>query len=91
MVDAVALLDMLLGFAELCGASDHPFVRPVLAQSGPLQITAGRHPVIASLPSFARATESRSGFVPNDASITPLLTFLCITGPNGSVSPLACI
>jgi DNA mismatch repair protein MSH4 len=49
VVESIALLDMLFGFADLVATSRLPYVRPQLAQDGPLRIEGGVHPIIGAL------------------------------------------
>lgn len=71
---AVALLDVLVAWADL--AAERGYVRPELADDGPLEIEGGRHPVV----------ETRLGaqeFVPNDCRLGGEHgTVLLVTGPN---------
>ena len=68
---ALALLDMLCGFALVAGRRG--YCRPRFVEDTVLEIDAGRHPVV----------ESRiEQFIPNDARLGPARTLLLITGPN---------
>lgn len=76
LADTVALLDMLCSFADLAALSAHPYVRPVIAVDGPLVVSGGRHPVVASL----GTQHFNSTFVENDTHMTPLDNLHVITG-----------
>ncbi|CAM9366577.1 unnamed protein product, partial [Chrysoparadoxa australica] len=78
MVDAVALLDMLFGFARLVATSRVPFTRPAISEGGPLRLQGGLHPVIAL------ATQGTGRFTPTDVALTPYSNLSIVTGPNGS-------
>ncbi|WP_338727259.1 DNA mismatch repair protein MutS [Haladaptatus sp. DJG-WS-42] len=69
---ALAKLDVLGSFAA--HAAKFRWVRPELAESGAVEIEAGRHPVV----------EQTTEFVPNDASLDDDRAFLIVTGPNMS-------
>ncbi|KAI8469891.1 MAG: muts domain V-domain-containing protein [Monoraphidium minutum] len=49
VIDSVALLDMLVSFFQAVSGSPHEYVRPQITPSGPLAITAGRHPLLEAL------------------------------------------
>ncbi|WP_426963748.1 DNA mismatch repair protein MutS [Haloparvum alkalitolerans] len=68
----VAELDALASFAEHAAAND--WTRPALAEPGPLDVEAGRHPVV----------ERTTDFVPNDLHMDRERGFLIVTGPNMS-------
>jgi DNA mismatch repair protein MutS len=69
----VAVLDCLASLAEAAAAN--AYARPVVNDTGVLQITEGRHPVIEQM------TEDR--FVPNDTLLdTDDNQLIIITGPN---------
>jgi DNA mismatch repair protein MutS len=71
---AVAELDALASLADRALALD--YVRPILHESGELEIVAGRHPVIEQLPDAER-------FVPNDTRLDCRRNQIAvITGPN---------
>jgi DNA mismatch repair protein MutS len=72
--EAVALLDVLAGLAEL--AARQRYVRPKLLDQPMLDIEEGRHPVLdVTLPAGT--------FVPNDCALDPAAkTVMLITGPN---------
>jgi DNA mismatch repair protein MutS len=71
---ALAMLDVLLSFAEIAEAQR--FIRPRVDQGGALVIREGRHPVV-------EATLGRGGFVPNDSILDPASNqILLLTGPN---------
>ena len=72
---ALAALDVLAGLAET--ARQHQYIRPVVDDSGLLEITDGRHPVLDQL------TTTAERFVPNDTALdTAARKFAIITGPN---------
>jgi DNA mismatch repair protein MutS len=72
--DRLAVLDILLGFAEL--AHERNYCRPVMDDTTDLQIEEGRHPVIETMNLGER-------FVPNDTLMdTTDNQILMITGPN---------
>ncbi|MCF8032715.1 MAG: DNA mismatch repair protein MutS [Desulfarculaceae bacterium] len=71
---AVAEVDVLAGLARLALSRD--YVRPVMSQSGPLSISAGRHPVVEQMLADGE-------FVPNDVHLDDgEQQVLIITGPN---------
>lgn len=72
--DALAVLDVLVALADL--AHDRNYVRPQIDDSGVLEITGGRHPVVEGMP-------LSEPFVPNDVKLdTDTHQLLIITGPN---------
>jgi len=71
--DDVAYIDVLLSFAV--AAQKHNFCKPVINQSGIIEIEEGRHPVIEQV-------LKNSIFVPNNTNLTPQSDFAIITGPN---------
>ena len=84
--DALAQLDVLLGFADL--AVQHRYVRPALDESSELEIVAGRHPVVEAALERALAEDrpglaATSGFVANDCRLdTADRQIVLLTGPN---------
>ncbi len=74
----LALLDVFCALAEV--AEQHGYVRPDVDDSGVLDITDGRHPVVE------RALPAGEAFIPNsvrlDAAGEPGAQILIITGPN---------
>jgi DNA mismatch repair protein MutS len=71
---ALALLDVLLSFAEV--AESQHFTRPRVDNGFALIIREGRHPVV-------EATLGRGAFVPNDSILDPASNqILLLTGPN---------
>ena len=71
---ALALLDVLLSFAEV--AESQHFTRPRVDKGLALIIREGRHPVV-------EATLGRGGFVPNDSILDSASNqILLLTGPN---------
>ena len=76
LADAIAMIDMLLGFACLVTEKNSraPYTRPHLGKEGPLVIQQGRHPVIECL---------CKDVVPNDIILDPdMSSCTLITGPN---------
>jgi DNA mismatch repair protein MutS len=72
--EAVAELDVLLGFAEL--AADGGYGRPRVNEGKDIVIENGRHPVVEKM-------LGRHAFVPNDCRLSPDDARLAvITGPN---------
>ena len=69
---AIAELDVYCSLATHAAANG--WCRPTLAESGELDIEAGRHPVV----------EQTTEFVPNDLSLDRKRGFLLVTGPNMS-------
>lgn len=69
---ALAELDTLASLAA--HAVHRDWTQPTLTDSGPIDIEAGRHPVV----------ETQTEFVPNDLSMTEDWRFLVVTGPNMS-------
>jgi DNA mismatch repair protein MutS len=69
---ALALLDVTAALAEVAHARGH--VRPVVDDSGRLEIVEGRHPVL----------EARSGLpvTPNDLALDDEARVIILTGPN---------
>ncbi|HEY3244413.1 MAG TPA: DNA mismatch repair protein MutS [Phycisphaerae bacterium] len=73
VADAIALLDVLAGWAEL--AVQRRYVRPTIADGPAVHIVDGRHPVLEQA--------LADGFVPNDCRLDPReARVLVITGPN---------
>jgi DNA mismatch repair protein MutS len=72
--DAVATLDALVSFARV--SAENGYVRPVVDESGVLELIAGRHPVVEK----ALGGDS---FIPNDVKVDREDgQVLIITGPN---------
>lgn len=72
--DALAMLDVLVALADL--AHDRNYIRPVIDDSGVLNIESGRHPVVEGMP-------LSEPFVPNDVKLdNDSHQLLIITGPN---------
>lgn len=74
----IALVDMLLSLAEV--AAHRGYTRPLLDQSGEIEITGGRHPVVES------ALDGDT-FIPNDTCLgtgqqEDETRILLLTGPN---------
>jgi DNA mismatch repair protein MutS len=91
--EAVAEVDALQALAEV--ARRDGWVRPEVGEDLRLEIRAGRHPVVETLPGMrggapldprARSlAPENTGFVPNDTELDPESTqILLITGPNMS-------
>ncbi len=71
---ALAEIDALASLAEV--AASHGWTRPVLEDSGALEIVQGRHPVLD-------VTQGEEPFVPNDAHLdADGIRVALITGPN---------
>jgi len=75
---SIALLDMLVSLAEV--AARRGYTRPVLDQSGEIEILGGRHPVVECMLDGAT-------FIPNDACLSigeseEEARILLLTGPN---------
>ena len=74
LADGVAHIDVLAALGEV--ASRYGYVRPVLAEDGPIEIKAGRHPVVERV-------MPPGTFVPNDTSLsTEEAQLIVLTGPN---------
>ncbi len=77
-MEAVSLLDMLTGFAELVLSEDSYWTRPALCLDAPdaaLAIKAARHPVVEKhIPAF----------VPNNAFASRFANLVLVSGANGS-------
>ncbi len=72
--EAVATLDALVSFARV--SAEHGYVRPIIEESGVLELLGARHPVVERM----LAGES---FVPNDVRLSrDDAQVLIITGPN---------
>ncbi|HEY0880059.1 MAG TPA: DNA mismatch repair protein MutS, partial [Archangium sp.] len=72
--DAVATLDALVSFARV--SAENGYVRPVVDESGVLELTAGRHPVVEK-------ALGGDTFIPNDVLVDrESAQVLVITGPN---------
>ena len=71
---ALARVDFLLALAKT--AQDENYVRPLVDDSGVIEIVEGRHPVIESL-------QLKEKFIPNDTCLRPgQCQMMLITGPN---------
>ena len=73
LIDGLALLDMLCGFARQLEGSGKQYVRPALTESGPLVLVGGRHPLVE--------LDDRL-FNPNDTWLAVESSLHVITGPN---------
>jgi DNA mismatch repair protein MutS len=74
--EAIAILDVLLSFAHV--AAKNRYAKPTLIESGPLDISEGRHPVVESM-------NVAGDFVPNDIVLgAPAQKIILLTGPNMS-------
>ena len=74
----IALVDMLLSMAEV--AAHQGYVRPLLDQSGSIEIVGGRHPVVEQ-------TLDGDVFIPNDTRLETVTgedhaRIVLLTGPN---------
>lgn len=76
-VDSVALIDMLVGFADLVALSSTSFTRPTLKLSGPMVIRKGRHPIVEKV-------QKLQSFIENDTFLSTASNFQIITGCNGA-------
>lgn len=72
---AIARIDVLIALAQ--AAVNGRYVRPILDETGRLDIAAGRHPVV-------ELTMRQSPFVPNDVHMSDEERIMLITGPNMS-------
>jgi DNA mismatch repair protein MutS len=70
---AVAILDVVIGFAQLAERRD--YVRPAMHDGFRLAITAGRHPVVETM-------MPREAFIPNDVILDADSRIIILTGPN---------
>ena len=82
---ALAALDVAAGQAEL--AVERRYVRPVVDDSLDFVIAGGRHPVVEAAPAGrgdgpGGSGGVGSGFVPNDADLSPERRLWLVTGPN---------
>ncbi|HSN74635.1 MAG TPA: DNA mismatch repair protein MutS, partial [Anaerolineae bacterium] len=75
LAQVIAELDVVAGLAEV--AANNRYVRPILAEDGVLEISAGRHPVVERM-------LRDEVFQPNDVRLSPEEAILVITGPNMS-------
>jgi DNA mismatch repair protein MutS len=73
LAGVVARIDVVAGFADV--AIDLRYCRPVVDNSLDVDITAGRHPVVESMPLDDR-------FVPNDIKMGDRRRLVVLTGPN---------
>lgn len=72
--DALAMLDVLLGLADVAVTKN--YCKPVIEPAGELRIRDGRHPVVEDL-------MPRGEFVPNDTLLDPDgASLIIVTGPN---------
>ena len=76
LTDSIALVDMLVSFADLVAFSPLPFTRPVLKIDGPMVIRRGRHLIVES--------SQKQHFVENDTFISALKNVQIITGKERS-------
>lgn len=73
LAETIAELDVYVSLATV--ARDRNYVRPIIDQSGIIEIKAGRHPVVEAM--------LKEQFIPNDTKIdTESEQILIITGPN---------
>ncbi|CEP03601.1 DNA mismatch repair proteins mutS family domain-containing protein [Plasmodiophora brassicae] len=75
VTESIALLDMIVSFANLVTQSDS-YVRPALTVDGPIAISKGRHPV--------KELERSRAFQTNDTYLNETCRIQIVTGPNGS-------
>ncbi|MCA2980959.1 MAG: DNA mismatch repair protein MutS, partial [Myxococcaceae bacterium] len=72
--EALATLDALVAFSR--AAAEHGYVRPVVDESGVIELVGGRHPVVETM-------LKEDSFVPNDVHLDRSeRQVLIITGPN---------
>ncbi len=83
MVESIALLDLIQGFARLVASSNRTYCKPQLVAAGPLSISKGYHPITDSLMKTSGATVS-GGFRPNDLTFAMTRNILIVTGANGT-------
>ncbi len=83
MVESIALLDLIQGFARLVASSNRAYCKPQLVAAGPLSISKGYHPITGSLMATTGTTVA-GGFVANDVTLTLTRNILIITGANGT-------
>ncbi len=74
LAKTLAYLDMMLSFTKI--SNDNKYVRPILNDSGEINIKDGRHPVIE--------TNLNVNYIPNDLHMKEDDSILLITGPNMS-------
>ncbi len=73
LAETISELDVFVSLAEV--ARNRNYVRPVIDQSGVIEIKSGRHPVVEAM--------LNEQFIPNDTKITTESDqILIITGPN---------
>ncbi|GIL96406.1 hypothetical protein Vretimale_2249, partial [Volvox reticuliferus] len=89
LVDSLALLDMMVGLADL--VANGPMgqcCRPKLQLGGPLAIVQGRHPLLAARNALAatggEGAAGGSSVQPNDSFVSSSAPLHIITGPNMS-------
>lgn len=84
LADSVALLDMLLSFAETVARRPTSYVRPTLttAPEARLRLIGARNPIVVNASAFS--SQAAGGFVVNDLDIGPQSNLIVISGPNGS-------
>ncbi|KAJ1952692.1 MSH2 protein, partial [Linderina pennispora] len=71
----VAHLDVIVSFAEASATAPIPYTRPVLTESGNVELAAARHPCLE--------VQEGISFIANDVSMTKGESeFVIITGPN---------
>ena len=73
VASAVARLDVLANFAHI--AIKKRYIRPKITDSGAIDITGGRHPVLEDI-------FGRPAFVPNDLHLDSDSRVIILTGPN---------
>jgi len=84
LIDGLALLDMLCGFARQLEASEKDYVRPALTEdTGPLALVGCRHPVLEiSEGGGSGSGAGSSHFQKNDTWFSIDSSLHVITGPN---------
>ncbi len=83
MVESIALLDLIQGFARHVASSNRTYCKPQLVAAGPLSISKGYHPITDSLMETSGATVA-GGFQANDVTLALTRNLLVVTGANGT-------
>ncbi len=83
MVESIALLDLIQGFARHAISSNRTYCKPQLVEAGHISISKGYHPITDSLMETSGATVA-GGFRANDVTLSLTRNFLVVTGANGA-------